>query len=85
VALKTVAGEVQHEDPLVAEQAPWRAERLENSGGQRGETRRDDDKPADQVHREISAAHHFSIMARQAGDAENQERGDRVRASRPRR
>jgi len=66
------------QDPVVPKQAPGGAECLEKPGGERSETHRDDDEPADQVHREISTAHHFSIMAGQAGDAENQEGGDRA-------
>lgn len=38
----------------------------------------DDDEPAGQLHREVGGAHQLSILARQTGNGESQEAGDRA-------
>jgi hypothetical protein len=52
--------------PVVPEQAPRRAQRLDKAREQRSEGQRDEDEPGGGLHHEISATHRLSILARQA-------------------
>ncbi|WP_156179666.1 TetR-like C-terminal domain-containing protein [Bradyrhizobium sp. LTSPM299] len=66
------------QDPVVSEQTPGRAQRLDKSGQQRNGCQWDDRELVDQLHRRVGRAHRRRIMTDQTGDRENQKARDRT-------
>src|SRR3546814_10556722 len=64
--------------PIVPEQAPRGAQRLDKPNQQRNEDQREDDVPGDKPVRDIGGPHQLSVLAGQAGKGEREENGHRA-------
>ncbi|WP_232789702.1 DUF6192 family protein [Streptomyces jeddahensis] len=64
--------------PVVAQQPPCGAQRLDEPGQQRGESQRDDHVPAGQLHGQIGALGLLGVLAAQADDGEHQKHRHRA-------